>query len=344
MKSIIYFTIFNMIAYISSKSTTQYTPQDIQACQIKLIDDDSGAAQKNVLGNGSIAIPLLSDDLRNDVQDIYLQNRVTNALYPGYKCRYEVKACKEEDFKNCVTFTGTVTTHSARGTTYGMKMTWPKYESYFSNMKSITGTTKMERPGITPKTIDACQIKLIDDDVKSEQQNKVANGSIEIPQLSSDLLDDVQDIYLSNRLTNKLYPGYKCRYEVKACKGVKYTGGCATFTGTVTTNSALGRTYGMKMTHPTFAPYFSNMKSIKGTSVVEAPKVVTPVVTNTTPVNPSTIGTQETPKIGDSKIPRPAQIELPDMDVDDDLERRTNSKRKMRKSKKIKSLNLSLNC
>ena len=133
MKSIIYFTIFNVIAYISSKSETRYPAN---ACQIKLIDDDSSGSQDNILKTSSIAISDLVYDLQSDVKEVYLYNNLGSASYPGHKCQYNIKACKDNNYGDCATFTGSV---SVNLKVRGLKAQHPTFSSYFSSMNSIKG-------------------------------------------------------------------------------------------------------------------------------------------------------------------------------------------------------------
>merc|ERR1719331_1345732 len=142
MKSIIYFAIFNLINYISNKSLNS-VKYPYNGCTITLIDDDS--SPDNRVENYKIAIPDLPYDLQDDVKEIYVKNNLSSSTYKGYLCKYEVKACKNNNYGSCVTFTGTLTTGQVRGlrAQHG-------YGSYFDGMDSVKGYSNIVAPPAPP--------------------------------------------------------------------------------------------------------------------------------------------------------------------------------------------------
>ena len=132
-----------MIAYISSKNHRSKTSYPSNACQILIQDDDSPSRQDNIYKNFNVAIPNLAYDLEDDVKEVYLYNQMSRGSYPGFKCRYEVKVCKDNNYGNCVTFTGSLDNVKQ---TLKLKQTYPQYSSYFGNANSIKGTLSVVAP------------------------------------------------------------------------------------------------------------------------------------------------------------------------------------------------------
>ena len=134
MKSIIFFTIFSVIAYISSKSKSTLPAN---TCVIILIDDDSKSDQDNIVEK-SLAIPDMAYDLQDDIKEMYVYSYLDKATYPGYKCQYEIKACRSNNYSDCATFTGSV---SVDLKSRGFKARHPTFSDYISSMNSIKGST-----------------------------------------------------------------------------------------------------------------------------------------------------------------------------------------------------------
>ena len=139
MKSIIFFTLFNMIAYISSKSLSKKVKTTLPSstyCRTTLIDDDS--SPDNVSYNGSFAVPNLKYDLEDDIKEVYIENRLasSNGLY---KCNYTIYVCKNNNYQRCATFTGEMNPGAKRG----LKAFHPAYASYFGDADSVKASIYM---------------------------------------------------------------------------------------------------------------------------------------------------------------------------------------------------------
>merc|ERR1712151_309216 len=192
MKSIIYFAVFNLINYISSKSHSKVTYPS-NGCTIKLIDDDS--SPDNHVANYKIAIPNLWYDLEDDVKEIYVANNLSSSSYRNYKCEYEVKACKDNNYKNCVTFTGSLTTGQVRGlrALHG-------YGSYFDGMDSVVGWSRVVAPPAPPAPKPAPKPK---PEPKSEPNND-ADDSLERQTNMKFRRDDDMERQTNSRKSRKI--------------------------------------------------------------------------------------------------------------------------------------------
>merc|ERR1711957_232235 len=151
MKSIIFFTLFNMIAYISSKSHSKklkttskiiyYGTRAIPTsnyCMTTLLDDDASGKRQNPSYYGSFGVNNLPYDLEDDLKEVYFKNRLSPAQ-GKYYCNYKLLVCKNNNYGNCVTYTGEL----KPGVQIGLKATYPQYASYFGDADSVKNTITM---------------------------------------------------------------------------------------------------------------------------------------------------------------------------------------------------------
>merc|ERR1712160_90332 len=141
MKSIIFFTLFNMIAYISSKSHSKKVKTTIPSnyyCRTTLMDDDSGSSIQNKSYDRSFAISNLVYGLEDDLKEIYIENRLSPAN-GKFNCKYTLNVCKNHGYGRCATFTGEI----KPGVKRGLKANHPAYASYFGDADSVKNTVTM---------------------------------------------------------------------------------------------------------------------------------------------------------------------------------------------------------
>lgn len=101
----------------------------------------------------------------------------------------------------------------------------------------------------------SCQITLIDDDWVGKD-NKTYNSDIKIAKLVWDLRKDVKEIILKNN-----HSSYPCKFKLYTCKKKNYKR-CKKWSGII----------GGKQTKKLRSSYIKKMVSIKGNSLIQAPK------------------------------------------------------------------------
>lgn len=133
MKSLIYFTILNLIVIIIAKNNSLVSVPS-NACSITLMDDDSWG-KDNKTFYSRVAQTSMAYDLREDVKNIIVKNNLSRN-YKGYKCVYNILVCKRTLYRTCKRFTGELNQGRSNSLT----------SSYIKNINSIQGTSTVHAP------------------------------------------------------------------------------------------------------------------------------------------------------------------------------------------------------
>lgn len=194
------------------RRSVQVTARPLNNCKVTLIDNDDASTQENFSFFGDTTVPKLNCDLSQDVHSVLIENLLP--LNYQNACKYEFKACKGENYKDC----GPAHTGLVKPGEKSIIVS-----EIIHKMKSF----KIKNSVAPLKTNNECWIKLIDNDFGIAKQSKeIGHGKGSKSSLSNDLDNDVAEIVVLNKNQSE-----SCTCKISTFHNVNYKG--STFSHTV---------------------------------------------------------------------------------------------------------------
>lgn len=192
MKFLTLLIIFNiLLIFLNKKSNSKKNRNSKKNqkpknnCSITLVDNDFKSFQQNKIYYDNINIENLPSDLKNDVKEIIL----TNKLPSNYQntCSYSILACENKNFKDCEFHSGVLKQGESK------KIKTDKIHK----MNSIKGTNMIEGIECNSK----CDI-LLHGESNGKRRNEILHGCGEIAMIDNKQINNIDMISIKNNSDN----------------------------------------------------------------------------------------------------------------------------------------------